>query len=86
MRFADLTPIETADLLARMYTADHGNQEDPPSPQQRTELADYLGCHEEARASAWEAWAVELNPIDWDTAQYWLDVEFVEPCPEQRMI
>ncbi|OLV16869.1 hypothetical protein BOO71_0010474 [Deinococcus marmoris] len=52
-----------------MYTADHGGQDDAPSQQQRTELADYLGCHEEARASAWEAWAAELNPADWDAAQ-----------------
>lgn len=59
MRRADLTSIEIADLLSQMYTADHGGQDDAPSRQQRTELADYLGCHEEARASAWEAWAAE---------------------------
>ena len=86
MRPADLTPVEMAESLARMYEADHSGQDDAPSPQQRTELADYLGCHEEARASAWEAWSAELNPADWDTAEDWLDVEFTQPCPEGRAI
>ncbi|CAM3517160.1 TerB family tellurite resistance protein [Deinococcus saxicola] len=86
MRPADLTSTEIADLLSQMYVADHGHPDDAPGQQQRTELADYLGCHDEARASAWEAWSAELNPADWDTAEYWLDVEFIEPCPEQRAI
>lgn len=86
MRPADLTPVELAALLAQMDTADHGGQNDAPSPQQRTELADSLGCPEEARASAWEAWAAELNPADWDAAEYWLDVEFTQPCPEGRAV
>lgn len=85
MRPADLTPVEIADLLARMYGADHSSQDDAPGQQQRTELADYLGCHEEARTSAWQAWSSELNPADWDAAEYWLDVEFIEPCPERRI-
>lgn len=82
MRPADLTPAEIADQLARMYAADHGESDDRPTPEERTALADYLGCHEEARADAWMAWSVDLNPADWDAAEYWLDVEFVEPCPE----
>ncbi|QLG13318.1 hypothetical protein HLB42_20540 (plasmid) [Deinococcus sp. D7000] len=83
---ADLTSAEIADLLSRMYEADCGDADDASSQEQRTGLADYLGCHEEARASAWEAWCAELNPADWDAAEYWLDVEFIEPCPEQRAV
>lgn len=85
MRPAHLTSVEIADLLSQMYAADCGNADDTPSLEQRTELADDLGCHEEARASAWQAWAAELNPADRDAAEYWLDVEFVEPCPERRI-
>ncbi|MBB5362037.1 hypothetical protein [Deinococcus humi] len=85
MRPADLTPDEIADQLARMYDADQGDSDDLSSAQERTALADYLGCHEDTRAAAWAAWSVELNPADWDTAQYWLDVEFIEPCPEHQM-
>ncbi|CAM3160165.1 TerB family tellurite resistance protein [Deinococcus saxicola] len=75
MRPADLTSVEIADRLARVYNADLGQSDDIPSPAERTTLADYLGCHEEARAAAW---AAELNPLDWDQADYWLDVEFIE--------
>ncbi|MFK7601913.1 hypothetical protein ACI3L1_06840 [Deinococcus sp. SM5_A1] len=55
-----------------------------PRDEECIALADYLGCHEEARAAAWAAWTAELNPLDWDGAEYWLDVEFVEPCLEER--
>ncbi|MBB6016827.1 hypothetical protein ACFP9V_19170 [Deinococcus radiopugnans] len=82
MHPASLTAAEIADQLARMYAADHGLSDDVPTPEERTALADYLGCHEEARAEAWAAWAAELNPTERDAAEYWLDVEFVEPCPE----
>lgn len=84
MNPASLTPAEIADQLARMYAADHGDSDDRPTPEERTALADYLGCHEEIRAEAWAAWAAELSPADWDEAEYWLDVEFVEPCPEHQ--
>lgn len=53
---------------------------------QRTELADYLGCPEEATASAWEACAAEPNPADWGAAEDWLDVEFIAPCPDGRAV
>lgn len=84
MRLSDLTPAEIADQLARMYAADHGRLDDAPTHEERTALADYLCCHEEVRVENWAAWAVDLNPADWDAAEYWLDVEFVEPCPEAR--
>lgn len=84
MRPADLTPAEIADQLACMYAADQGDLDDLPSAEERSALADYLGCHEEARAAAWAAWCMELNPAQWDEAEYWLDVEFVEPCPEHQ--
>ncbi|GGO22355.1 hypothetical protein [Deinococcus humi] len=54
----------TCDQLARLYAADHGDSDDLPSPDEWTALADYLGCHEEARAAAWSAWAAELNPAE----------------------
>ncbi|WP_420594292.1 hypothetical protein [Deinococcus sp.] len=85
-RFRDLTPVEIADVLARMYAADQGATGDAPTPAQRTALADYLGCHEDARAAAFEAWVPELVSVTADEAEYWLDVEFVEPCPEDRVI
>lgn len=84
MRPVDLTPAEIVDQLARMYAADHGQLDDIPTAAERIALADHLGCHEEARAAAWAAWCAELNPAQWDEAEYWLDVEFVEPCPEGR--
>ena len=68
------------------YAADHGDSDDLPSAEERTALADQLGCHEEVRAAAWAVWAAELNPLDWDAVQYWLDVEFIEPCPEGRSV
>jgi hypothetical protein len=85
MRPADRTPAEIADQLARMYAADQGDSDDRPSAEEPTALADSLGCHEQARAAAWAAWSVELNPADWDAAQYWLEVEFIEPCPEHQV-
>ncbi|MDV6376012.1 hypothetical protein [Deinococcus arenicola] len=84
MRLADLTPTEIVDQLARMHAADHGHSDDSPSPAEHTALADSLGCHAEARAAAWVAWCAELSPLDWDQAEYWLDVEFIEPCPEHQ--
>ncbi|WP_420594329.1 hypothetical protein [Deinococcus sp.] len=81
IRPSDLTPTEIGDLLARIYAADHGEPDDAPTPAERTALADYLGCHEDARAAAYEAWCAELVGVTADEAAYWLDVEFVEPCP-----
>ncbi len=49
------------------------------------DLADFLVCHPDVQAEAWAAWQeiiVEGGDIDEDEAQYWLDVEFAEPCPE----
>lgn len=50
LRPAELISTEMADLLAQMYAAAHGQLDDARSTPQRT--ADYLGCHEEVRASA----------------------------------
>ena len=49
-------------------------------------LADYLGCHEDVRAAAFAVWCQELDGVTEDEAAYWLDVEFVEPCPEERSV
>ncbi|MBB5234505.1 hypothetical protein [Deinococcus budaensis] len=87
MRPADLTPIEIADLLDAAYRQDLGLQDGGPDPEKRAALADYLGCHEEARDEAWAAWTDLLeNDLEMDVgeAAYWLDVEFVEPCPENQ--
>lgn len=59
--------------------------EDEVEADTRQRLADYLGCHEDVRAAAWDAWADLLDDapeVDPDAAEYWLDVEFVEPCPQ----
>lgn len=86
MRPADFTSAEIADQLARMYRADQGKNDDRPSVDERSALADDLGCHEEARAAAWAAWCAELGSEDQAVAEYWLDVEFIEPCPEGRAV
>ena len=85
MRLTELTPTELADLLARAYGADHDEPGDAPSAAERTALADFLGCHEEVRAAAFAVWCQELDGLTEDEAAYWLDVEFIEPCPEARM-
>ena len=38
------------------------------------------------RAEAWAAWRDELiaDGRSLEEAEYWLDVEFVQPCPEDR--
>ncbi|SMB91201.1 hypothetical protein [Deinococcus hopiensis] len=84
MRPADLTPVEIADQLHAAYQEDRRLAPAGPDEEERLALADYLGCHEEARAEAWEAWhtVLELEGHDVGDAEYWLDVEFVEPCPE----
>ena len=84
MRPEDLTPPEITELLHRAYLQDLGEDVDEAGSDTRQALADYLGCHEEARAAAWDAWGDLLDDhpeIDSDAAEYWLDVEFVEPCP-----
>lgn len=86
MRPADLTSTELADVLHRAYLADLGEDVDGPSLGERATLADYLGCHPAQRNAAWEAWQEDLEGagIDPDAAEYWLDVEFTEPCPEDQ--
>ena len=78
--------MEIADLLDAAYREDRGLDGEGLEPEERQALGDYLGCHEEARAAAWEAWQ-EVFPDEPEYAQaddieYWLDVEFVQPCPE----
>ncbi len=52
----------------------------------RADLADRIGCDEDLRAEAWAAWRDELiaDGRSLEEAEYWLDVEFVQPCPEDR--
>ncbi|OLV16877.1 hypothetical protein [Deinococcus marmoris] len=85
-RLPDLTPAELAGLLTRAYAADYGEPGDAPSAAECTALADYLGCHEEMRAAAFAVWCQELNGVTEDEAEYWLDVEFIEPCHEERAV
>ncbi|WP_084047732.1 hypothetical protein [Deinococcus hopiensis] len=84
MRYADLTPGEIADHLHDAYTRDRRLGIVPDSTPERQALADYLGCHKEARDEAWEAWrtVLEAEGHDLEDAEYWLDVEFAPPCPE----
>lgn len=49
------------------------------------ELADLLGCHPDVQAEAWAAWQElmdEGGDVDEDEAEYWLHIEFIEPCPQ----
>jgi hypothetical protein len=81
----DLTPIELADLLDAAYRQDRGLSREGPAPELRVELADFLGCHSDVQAEAWAAWQelmTEGSDVDENEAEYWLDVEFVEPCPQ----
>ncbi|UQN04877.1 hypothetical protein [Deinococcus sp. QL22] len=80
----DLTPVELADLLDAAYRQDRGLTREGPDLELRVELADYLGCHPDVQAEAWMAWQelmADGGDVDEDEAEYWLDVEFVEPCP-----
>ncbi|WP_221091180.1 hypothetical protein [Deinococcus aquaedulcis] len=88
MHPAALSPVELADLLDLAYRADQGQDVDAPSAETRQALADYLGCHEEARESAWTVWRQALREAGEDTgdAEYWLDVEFIEPCHEEQRV
>ena len=72
MRPQDLTSAELAELLHRAYLQDLGEDVDEVSVDTRQALADYLGCHEEARAAAWDAWSDLLDDhpeIDVDAAE-----------------
>ncbi|UQN06677.1 hypothetical protein [Deinococcus sp. QL22] len=49
------------------------------------QLADSLAYHPDLQTEAWAAWQELMgdgSAVAEDEAQYWLDVEFVEPCPE----
>ncbi|MFB9995467.1 hypothetical protein ACFFLM_26400 [Deinococcus oregonensis] len=81
----DLSPIELADLLDAAYRQDRGWAEGGVGWMERGELANYLGCHPDVQAEAWAAWQelmAEGSDIEEGDAEYWLDVEFVEPCPQ----
>ncbi|UBV45017.1 hypothetical protein LAJ19_17980 (plasmid) [Deinococcus taeanensis] len=81
-----LTPVEIADLLDAAYRADHGSARNAPIPETRAYLADLLGCHDDLRAAVWALWREQLvsSGDDLGAAEDWLDVEFIEPCPEER--
>ncbi|UQN06256.1 hypothetical protein [Deinococcus sp. QL22] len=82
----DLTPVEIADLLDAAYRQDRGLTHDGPDLTVRLELADYLGCHPEVQSETWNVWQElmgdEEGDVLEDDAAFWLDVEFVEPCPD----
>jgi hypothetical protein len=81
----DLSPIELADLLDDAYREDRKLGTNGPDPAVRLELADFLGCHPEVQAEVWAAWRDVLlleGEIEENEAEFWLDVEFVEPCPQ----
>ena len=81
-----LTAIEIADLLNEAWLADLGSGAGGPDEATRAALADRLGCDEDLRAEAWAAWRDELitDGRSVDEAEYWLDVVFVQPCPEDH--
>lgn len=47
------------------------------------ELADYLGCHPDVQAAAWDLWATELLLTGQDLSEPggWLDFDFYEAVP-----
>lgn len=79
MRPADLTTPEFVDLLDDAYQEDHGGPSSGLTLAERSALADYLGCHEEARAEVLHLWQERLawQGGDPEDAAYWLDVEFM---------
>ncbi|WP_221088415.1 hypothetical protein [Deinococcus aquaedulcis] len=87
MRPDALTLVEMADLLDAAYRAQRDDDAQGPIPETRAALADYLGCHPETRAAVWSIWKTQLDAAGEDAAaaEYWLDAEFTEPCPEQRL-
>lgn len=86
MDVRDLTAVEIADLLDAAWREDQGEAVSGPDQETRTYLADRLGCDEDLRAEAWAAWRDDLiaDGRSLDDAEYWLDVAFVQPCPEDR--
>ena len=86
MHLRDLTPVQLADLLDDAYREDRGLGNAGPDPVTRLELADYLGCHPEVQAQVWETWQELLtleDEVQEEDAAFWLDVEFVKPCPRE---
>ncbi|MBX8466459.1 hypothetical protein BXU09_17715 [Deinococcus sp. LM3] len=76
--------MELADLLDATWSVDQGGAVSGPDQESRTHLADRPGCDEDLRAEAWVAWRDDLiaDGRSVDDAMYWLDVAFVQPCPE----
>ncbi len=79
-----LSPVEIADLLDAAWLDDLGGGKDGPDPETRAALADRLGCDAALRAEVWARWADHLiaDGCPVDEAEYWLDVEFVQPYLE----
>jgi len=65
---------------AELPTAQLNTQTCHNPPEEHRALADFLGCHEEERHEVWEIWRQAL--VGEGDALYWLDVEFIAPCPE----
>lgn len=86
MNVRDLTPVELANLVEAAYRADQGEGVEAPDLDVRVVLADRLDCDEDLRAEPWAAWRDDMiaDGRSVDGAEYWLDVEFVQPCPEDR--
>lgn len=85
MNVSELSPPEIADLINTAFLHDRGDSDQNIKDAERTVLADYLGCNEDVRQevlAAWQELLSEEPEIDLDEAEYWLDVEFVEPCLE----
>lgn len=84
MNVRDLSPVELADLLDAAWRADQGEAVSGPDGDTRTSLADRLGCDEDLRAETWAAWRDDLiaDGRSVDDVEFWLDVMFVQPCPE----
>lgn len=75
-----LTASETAFLLAELYW--RAGQGWAPDTRHQV-LADFLGCHPEARDAAWDLWRTELELMGQDLGEPsgWLDFDFYEAVP-----
>ena len=86
MRPTEPTTAEIVALLDTAFVHERGGDGPGLTLAQRTALSDYLGCHQEVSAAVWEDWKTELERrhVDLGDAEYWLDVELIEPCPQER--
>lgn len=61
MNPSELSPPEIADLINIAFLHDRGDTDTNISEEERTALADYLGCNEDVRQEVLAAWQELLS-------------------------